>query len=185
MEANAEHDFRLKRLIGMYRTIERAQIFCAICQALPPDRPFDTRILYGKKVSSTLHEEPSVLSQFISFWRRNFLYGKKESCLPDSPPAAGRNSDILHLRRSAIIAFYHMIKRRYRCDTLFFPSLFPKFPFFIFYFPRVGRGIFRSVQGISCFRIELLQKFFRLMGKFVGYLDYQGHIMVAPVIPVP
>ena len=33
---------------------------------------------------------------------------KKESCLQDSPPAAGRSSDILPLRRSAIIAFYHM-----------------------------------------------------------------------------
>ena len=27
MEANAEHDFRLKRLIGMLRTMERAQYF--------------------------------------------------------------------------------------------------------------------------------------------------------------
>jgi len=44
VEANAEHDFRLKRLIEMLRTMERAQIFCAICQTPPPDRPFDTRI---------------------------------------------------------------------------------------------------------------------------------------------
>jgi hypothetical protein len=65
-------------------------------------------------VSSTLHKEPSVLPQFISFRRRNFLYGKKESCLQDSPPAAGRGSDILPLRRSAIIAFYHMVKKRLR-----------------------------------------------------------------------
>ena len=50
VEANAEHDFRLKRLIGMLRTTKRAQIFCAICQAALPGRPFDTRILYGKKV---------------------------------------------------------------------------------------------------------------------------------------
>jgi hypothetical protein len=50
-----------------------------------------------KKVSSTL--------QFISFWRRNFLYGKKESCLQDSPPAAGRGSGMFPLRRSAIITF--------------------------------------------------------------------------------
>ena len=49
MEANAEHDFRLKRLIGMLRTTKRAQIFCAICQAALPGRPFDTRIIYGKK----------------------------------------------------------------------------------------------------------------------------------------
>ena len=41
VEANAEHDFRLKRLIGMLRTTKRAQIFCAICQVSPPDRPFD------------------------------------------------------------------------------------------------------------------------------------------------
>ncbi len=44
VEANAEHDFRFKRLIGMLRTMERAQIFCAICQAPPLDRPFDTLI---------------------------------------------------------------------------------------------------------------------------------------------
>ena len=55
VEANAEHDFRLKRLIGMLRTIEKqnkfcAQIFRAICQTTLPDRPFGTRILYGKKV---------------------------------------------------------------------------------------------------------------------------------------
>ena len=43
VEANAEHDFRLKRLIGMPRTIKRAQIFCAICQAALPDRAFDTQ----------------------------------------------------------------------------------------------------------------------------------------------
>ena len=36
VEANAEHDFRLKRLIGMFRTIKRAQYFCAICQAALP-----------------------------------------------------------------------------------------------------------------------------------------------------
>ncbi len=42
VEANAEHDFRLKRLIGMLRTMERAHIFCAICQAALPGRPFDT-----------------------------------------------------------------------------------------------------------------------------------------------
>jgi hypothetical protein len=45
VEANAEHDFCLKRLIGMLRTMERAQIFCAICQAVLPGRPFDTLIL--------------------------------------------------------------------------------------------------------------------------------------------
>ncbi len=49
MEANAEHDFRFKRLIGMLRTMERTQIFCTICQAPLPARPFDNRILYGKK----------------------------------------------------------------------------------------------------------------------------------------
>ncbi len=36
VEANAEHDFRLKRLIGMFRTTKRAQYFCAICQATLP-----------------------------------------------------------------------------------------------------------------------------------------------------
>ncbi|MCI9198970.1 MAG: hypothetical protein HFI03_00830 [Lachnospiraceae bacterium] len=46
----------------------------------------------NKKVSSTL-------LQFTSFWRRTFLYSKKESCLQDSPPAAGRGSDMLPLRR--------------------------------------------------------------------------------------
>jgi hypothetical protein len=50
VEANAEHDFCLKRIIGMLRTIEkqnkfRAQIFRAICQVALPDKPFDTRIL--------------------------------------------------------------------------------------------------------------------------------------------
>ncbi len=55
VEANAEHDFRLKRLIGMFRTIKRAQIFCAICQAALPGRPFDTRILYGKKTAVDLY----------------------------------------------------------------------------------------------------------------------------------
>ena len=50
VEANAEHDFRLKRLIGMLRTTNSktsfaAQFFCAICQAALPERPFDTRIL--------------------------------------------------------------------------------------------------------------------------------------------
>ena len=49
METNAEHDFRLKRLIGMLRTIERAQIFCAICQAMLPGRPFDTQILFNQR----------------------------------------------------------------------------------------------------------------------------------------
>jgi hypothetical protein len=49
VEANAEHDFCLKRLIGMLRTIKRAPFFCAICQAALPGRPFDTRILYAKK----------------------------------------------------------------------------------------------------------------------------------------
>ena len=49
VEANAEHDFRLKRLIGMLRTTKRAQIFCAICQTPLPDRPFGTPILYSKK----------------------------------------------------------------------------------------------------------------------------------------
>jgi hypothetical protein len=53
VEANAEHDFRLKRLIGMFRTMEYqnkfwARFFCAICQAALPDRPFDTRILIDK-----------------------------------------------------------------------------------------------------------------------------------------
>jgi hypothetical protein len=42
VEANAEHDFRLKRLIGMFRTMERVQFFCAICQAALPGKPFDT-----------------------------------------------------------------------------------------------------------------------------------------------
>ncbi len=37
VEANAEHDFRLRRLIGMFRTTNSktsfaAQFFCAICQ---------------------------------------------------------------------------------------------------------------------------------------------------------
>ncbi len=64
--------------------------------------------LYGKKVSLTLHEEPSVLPQSTSFWRRTFLYGKKESCKQDSPPAADCGSDMLPLRRSAIISFCHM-----------------------------------------------------------------------------
>ncbi len=50
MEANAEHDFRLKKLIGMLRTMERAQFFCAICQAALLGRPFDTRIHIEKKV---------------------------------------------------------------------------------------------------------------------------------------
>ena len=50
VEANAEHDFRLMRLIGMLRTTNSktsfaAQFFCAICQAALPERPFDTRIL--------------------------------------------------------------------------------------------------------------------------------------------
>ncbi len=45
VEANAEHDFRLKRLIGMLRTTKCAQIFCTICQAALPGRPFDTPIL--------------------------------------------------------------------------------------------------------------------------------------------
>ena len=53
VEANAEHDFRLRRLIGMFRTTNSktsfaAQFFCAICQAALPERPFDTRILIGK-----------------------------------------------------------------------------------------------------------------------------------------
>ena len=52
VEANAEHDFRLKRLIGMLRTTKREQFFCAICQALA-DRPFDTRILKKRKVPSS------------------------------------------------------------------------------------------------------------------------------------
>ena len=34
---------------------------------------------------------------------RTFLLYKKESCLQDSPPAAGRFSDIIPLRRSAIL----------------------------------------------------------------------------------
>ena len=42
VEANAEHDFRLKRIIGMFRTMERVQFFCAICQAALPGKPFDT-----------------------------------------------------------------------------------------------------------------------------------------------
>ena len=46
VEANAEHDFCFKRLIGMLRTMERTQIFCTICQAPLLTRPFDTRILY-------------------------------------------------------------------------------------------------------------------------------------------
>ena len=33
--------------------------------------------LFYKKVSSTLHEEPPVLPQSMSFWRKTFLYGKK------------------------------------------------------------------------------------------------------------
>ncbi len=80
MEANAEHDFRLKRLIGMLHTTNSitsfaAQIFCAICQAALPGRPFDTRILYGKKL-----------------------------------PAAGRGSDMLPLRRSAKKCLRHFMK---------------------------------------------------------------------------
>ena len=31
------------------KTSFAAQFFCVICQVSPPDRPFDTRILYGKK----------------------------------------------------------------------------------------------------------------------------------------
>ncbi len=29
-------------LIGMFRTMERVQFFCAICQAALPGKPFDT-----------------------------------------------------------------------------------------------------------------------------------------------
>ncbi len=95
MEANAEHDFRLKRLIGMLRTTNSktsfaAQIFCAICQAALPGRPFDTRILYGKKL-----------------------------------PAAGRGSDMLPLRRSAI-------KDAWQNQTSFFSSLI-LFPLHLFH----------------------------------------------------
>ena len=50
VEANAEHDFCFKRLIGMLRTTKRAQYpFVPPPQAPLPGRPFDTRILYGKK----------------------------------------------------------------------------------------------------------------------------------------
>ena len=56
MEANAENNSRLKRLIGMLRTIAKQVLlhnfFCAICQTALPDSPFDTRILYGKKTAS-------------------------------------------------------------------------------------------------------------------------------------
>ncbi len=52
VEANAEHDFRFKRLIGMLRTMERAHIFCAICQMALPDSPFDTRTLIGNSVTT-------------------------------------------------------------------------------------------------------------------------------------
>ncbi len=95
VEANAEHDFRLKKLIGMLcatnsKTSFAAQIFCAICQAALPGRPFDTRILYGKKL-----------------------------------PAAGRGSDMLPLRRSAI-------KDAWQNQTSFFSSLI-LFPLHLFH----------------------------------------------------
>ncbi len=95
VEANAEHGFRLKKLIGMLcatnsKTSFAAQIFCAICQAALPGRPFDTRILYGKKL-----------------------------------PAAGRGSDMLPLRRSAI-------KDAWQNQTSFFSSLI-LFPLHLFH----------------------------------------------------
>ena len=59
VEANAEHDFRLRRLIGMFRTTNSktsfaAQFFCAICQAALPGRPFDTRIRIGKSFAGRI-----------------------------------------------------------------------------------------------------------------------------------
>jgi len=41
--------------------------------------------------------------QFFEFFRGQIGYSVKESCLQDSPPAAGRFSDIIPLRRSAIL----------------------------------------------------------------------------------
>ena len=71
VEANAEHDFALRgssecfvQCIG--KTSFAAQIFCTICQAPLPARPFDTRILIGK-----------------SFARRTQRVGEDESSLLD------------------------------------------------------------------------------------------------------
>ena len=55
---------------------------------LPQSMSFWRRtFLYGKKVSSTLHEEPPVLPQSMSFWRRTFLYGKKVSSTLHEEPS--------------------------------------------------------------------------------------------------
>ena len=43
------------------------------------------------------------MTNFLNFFRGQIGYSVKESCLQDSPPAAGRFSDIIPLRRSAIL----------------------------------------------------------------------------------
>ena len=54
--------------------------------------------LIGQSVLIAKHSR-----QARSLWR-NFLLHKKESCSQDSPPAAGRSSDTIPIRRSAIPA---------------------------------------------------------------------------------
>jgi hypothetical protein len=66
------------------------------------------RILCLRQVAAATYPPPPQRDYcFFTIWeiRRTFLCGKKESCLQDSPPAAGRGSDMFPLRRSAIIAF--------------------------------------------------------------------------------
>ncbi len=79
VEANAEHDFRLKRLIGMLRTIKRVPFFCAICQAALQGRPFDTRIHIGK------------FSEF-PIWQKAIIALRRRGSMSLSRPAAGGES---------------------------------------------------------------------------------------------
>ena len=56
-------------------------------------------------LSSVCHARLCAVSFYQEFdGSRTFLLYKKESCLQDSPPAAGRFSDTLPLRRSAILS---------------------------------------------------------------------------------
>ena len=48
------------------------------------------KLLLYNKVSSTLHEEPSVLRQSVSVWWRTFLYGKKVSSTLHEEPSVLR-----------------------------------------------------------------------------------------------
>ena len=74
------------------KTSFAAQFFCAICQAALPGRPFDTRILYGKKaVGQNCRTAP---------FMRNFVQRKYDAMGTKTPSGSGIFPFLIYLFQS-------------------------------------------------------------------------------------